>query len=131
MEIEQLETLWNTQQPANVGGTEPAKLTNHLATELRRRSRMFLYAFICLGLAGVLVPLLAVVNYLYAAPVASPALYWFRAALATTVTWGTPKAMRSASRMIASIGPKVRSPVTSTCFTPATLPAGRHDRIWP
>lgn len=84
MNLENLEDLWTAQRPAATLQPPPAELGHLLAPELRRRSRIFGYEFFALGLGLVLTPLLAVVNYLYAAP-ANPVLYWFRAALYVVV----------------------------------------------
>lgn len=69
-----------SQRPSHGCRVDPAELTRHLSREMRRRSRFFAYELFCLSLGLVLVPLLAVVNYIYQQP-ESPILYWFRACL--------------------------------------------------
>jgi hypothetical protein len=84
MNFNEIETLWDTQQPAAPRPTDLAALKQRLAPELRRRSRLFGYELFCLSLGLVLTPLLAFVNYLHAAPHV-PVLYWLRVALFVTV----------------------------------------------
>lgn len=84
MNLENLEDLWSAQRPASALQPPPGELNRLLAPELRRRSRIYGYEFFCIGLALVLTPLLAVVNYRYQRP-EYPVLYWFNAALFVTV----------------------------------------------
>lgn len=80
MNLENLEDLWGAQRPMAAAQPLPGELNRLLAPELRRRSRIYGYEFFCIGLALVLTPLLAVVNYRYQRP-EYPVLYWFNAAL--------------------------------------------------
>ena len=84
MNIESLETLWNTQRPTDARRPDPAELSRRRAPAFRRPRRFFGYELFCLGLGLVLTPLLAVVNYLHQQP-ENPVLYWLRVAVFVTV----------------------------------------------
>jgi hypothetical protein len=68
MKFEDLENLWNEQQPPAFATTAAMDMPRSLGRELARRGRMFGYSYFFLALGLTVTPLLAIVNFNYARP---------------------------------------------------------------
>jgi hypothetical protein len=75
MNFEELESAWNAQRPANPLAVDLAKLKGLATSELKRRSRFFVYAIVMVVFLLIVLPLISVGNYRYAPP-QNTAWYW-------------------------------------------------------